>query len=1415
MASCCSASPSPGVAVSLAHARAVDQGRRACPCSPFSGVSAASHPPPSSLPFPLTPSLASTRCCSDAENSLEAAALAAAAGACGACGHAQPRAIQPLPPGTSIESLYKFGPILSVCQVQQAKEQRAAAAQAGAKEAAGGADRARGAPGEETSQVRSEGGRGDGRRGGGEGGRDCGGGTGKPANAAAAAPPPVSTRPVLRHAVSRGTHQAKIIKSIDKQRIPASAGGDRLWRRLCMRLLNLPPHRNVLSLDAVYEEKHKFYFVSEKLEGGELFDFLLTEKTVEEHICQYIIFQILQALHHMHSNQLLHRDIKPENLMFRRRRRGAAPPCDASGDKELSDLSSAPPNSHGGDARSECDNSTMGAAAPSFCSASSDASSGFFSCPSDSTCAYQGAPGGPPHAALTPVEREHELVLIDFDTCKMMEVLPQEYGEVTGGQRRLVGTYGYLAPEVLRGGEYTVQSDLWSVGVILYILMTGIPPLPMELLTSARASLMVFSQIQEKQGGIDYGVFPLPDFPLARDLCQKLLQINPRQRIASAREALAHPWLRDFTLRFGEGGPTPVPAPHCCGCGSAVLGEAMSLPCGRLPPSLTSTRLQCARAHQAGLDGRNCQAGDRHCCVQSNPFPIIGLPGSWRDAPEKGRASARGSAASCRCEAAEEGQWDRECGRRPETSAQTVLGAADSGMHPAQDCPSDAPRPCVSVSHLRPQDLFGDSAPGVGAASHRLSASALPLPSLPCFPAQERVGAMPLPSPCCAPSTVATIPCCAPPVLSPARVRDPDAVTPTLDGVMTTGHDDTASADGLVGDFGVADQLSRQGRARRHAQPRPESPLVWLGSPGAQSKPAGGSHEAVVQGVASTGQGGRVQEADVPSVGTSGTGSLSWRLGEDRFSAAFSKMRSALSLGFASASPSAGDHTAPVESGVLGERTVEQPPGCSFNLCVSLSDITDASARLLRDMSRGGELGGELLKKATASGSGPDRSAAALFEPSLHAGMSSGSAAEFGFANPECTMAGITRPEATLAEAQMMEVVGSCSSSHRGAGTTSGTRSRSLSAERGKLKEGRVGVPGGETATDFLVESDMASHGDAGDSVDESRREDRAGGSRVPAGSLGEFARGPKPGAVQDASCVEMRDRSEAGPSCASPNGDWMSSCRHETLSPSYAKRCLEESHETCEVSSTSSTTCTPSNRGPVHLRHLCKPRHSPGGRFAGGNEAVGGYSHPANLSGFQPDGAKGSRRTGSPCTSFSSNSFEESPCSRRKRVASPDYSRGSSASSATPPGEDAQTAHAASYTVGTTSTPGRATCDAVCSDVLSDMREFSAPDIAEEHVAQTPLIPSPSNYPPTRPFFFGSPQTTGMACSSPASTTTTASSLSHIAIPSVATPGAPASGASCALPLQPKATTSSLSLAQSWLGGEAWRRVTQQELAL
>ena len=43
------------------------------------------------------------------------------------------------------------------------------------------------------------------------------------------------------------------------------------------------------------------------------------------------------------------------------------------------------------------------------------------------------------------------------------------------GEKKLIGTSYYIAPEVLKG-NYCQKCDIWSLGVILYILVTAVPP---------------------------------------------------------------------------------------------------------------------------------------------------------------------------------------------------------------------------------------------------------------------------------------------------------------------------------------------------------------------------------------------------------------------------------------------------------------------------------------------------------------------------------------------------------------------------------------------------------------------------------------------------------------------------------------------------------------------------------------------------------------------------------------------------------------------------------------------------------------------------------------------------------------------------------------------------------------------------
>ncbi|CAE7299969.1 CPK4 [Symbiodinium natans] len=130
--------------------------------------------------------------------------------------------------------------------------------------------------------------------------------------------------------------------------------------------------------------------------------------------------------------------------------------------------------------------------------------------------------------------------LIDFDTC-------QEWTPQTPKSRRFVGTPGYIAPEALMG-QQSPQSDLWSVGVILYILMTG--EMPWSSLVSLEDGLVGSPSATQmyralKAEILEWEQEPWPDFPLARDLCQKLLAFELDDRMKDCEEALSHAWLKE------------------------------------------------------------------------------------------------------------------------------------------------------------------------------------------------------------------------------------------------------------------------------------------------------------------------------------------------------------------------------------------------------------------------------------------------------------------------------------------------------------------------------------------------------------------------------------------------------------------------------------------------------------------------------------------------------------------------------------------------------------------------------------------------------------------------------------------------------------------------------------------------------
>lgn len=99
------------------------------------------------------------------------------------------------------------------------------------------------------------------------------------------------------------------------------------------------------------------------------------------------------------------------------------------------------------------------------------------------------------------------------------------------------GTPYYVAPQIL-AGKYDESCDLWSCGVLLYVMLCGYPPFfgetDVEVLAKVRLGNYFFNAADWKDYSQD-----------AKNLIRMLLKMNPRDR-PTAQQALDSAWLKSF-----------------------------------------------------------------------------------------------------------------------------------------------------------------------------------------------------------------------------------------------------------------------------------------------------------------------------------------------------------------------------------------------------------------------------------------------------------------------------------------------------------------------------------------------------------------------------------------------------------------------------------------------------------------------------------------------------------------------------------------------------------------------------------------------------------------------------------------------------------------------------------------------------
>ena len=247
-------------------------------------------------------------------------------------------------------------------------------------------------------------------------------------------------------------------------------------------------HPSILRLYDYFEDSNYVYLVLELCTGGELFDRIIVNKFFGEEEARVIFRQIIKAIYYCHLNGVCHRDLKPENFIMVSKHDPFTLKAIDFG------LSRTFNNS------TEVSTLPLTALAPLTPSKVADINS--------------------PNR----VRRQTRAVL-----------------------KTKAGTPFYIAPEVLTG-NYNEKCDVWSAGVILYILLCGYPPFygenNKEILEAVKKGKLDFSSSEWKDKSKQ-----------SVDLVKRMI-INHEIRLF-ADEVLKHPWMnaKNFkieTAKFKE-----------------------------------------------------------------------------------------------------------------------------------------------------------------------------------------------------------------------------------------------------------------------------------------------------------------------------------------------------------------------------------------------------------------------------------------------------------------------------------------------------------------------------------------------------------------------------------------------------------------------------------------------------------------------------------------------------------------------------------------------------------------------------------------------------------------------------------------------------------------------------------------------
>ncbi|NWX84148.1 ST17A kinase, partial [Nothoprocta ornata] len=134
----------------------------------------------------------------------------------------------------------------------------------------------------------------------------------------------------------------------------------------------------------------------------------------------------------------------------------------------------------------------------------------------------------PQNILLTSKSPLGDIKIVDFGLSRIMKSSEE--------LREIMGTPEYVAPEILSYDPISTATDMWSIGVLAYVMLTGISPF---LGDDKQETFLNISQMNVSYCGEDFDLIS----ESAVDFIKTLLVKKPEER-ATAEECLQHPWLQ-------------------------------------------------------------------------------------------------------------------------------------------------------------------------------------------------------------------------------------------------------------------------------------------------------------------------------------------------------------------------------------------------------------------------------------------------------------------------------------------------------------------------------------------------------------------------------------------------------------------------------------------------------------------------------------------------------------------------------------------------------------------------------------------------------------------------------------------------------------------------------------------------------